>query len=266
MAKKKRRKSKRSSRFPAFVLVLVAGAVAGAVAVSALRDTENTSTSTPSVDTTAPVASTPATSVDTTSATIESVAPPVTVGDDPLGDAIDGAVIDDFTPVEPPDVPAQSSPVSAAWVKKGVITARLPDGQYWGYLAGSSDEPDRVVSFEVSQVFWGQQSCRARFGDSDDACTNDYGVDRTVSGRLDVVVADLIFVSLATLGDPSTGDFVNRSISPAAWWSLVNSGQSVTPVPSDEPDQPASEAFVDMPYLLTVIDGVVVGAEVVRVP
>lgn len=266
MAKKKRRKSRRSSRFPTYVLILVAGAVAGAVAVSALRDTDRDSPTTPSADTAVAAPSGSSAPPDTMALTIESVAPPVTVGDDPLGDVIDGAVIDDFTPVEPPTVPDRSSPLSASWITKGVITARLPDGQYWGYLAGSSDEPERVVSFEVSQVFWGQQSCRARFGDAELACTNDYGVDSSVSGRLDVVVANLIFVSLATLDDQPVDSLVNRSISPSAWWSLVNSGQMFTPVPSDEPDRPQSEAVIDMPYLLTVIDGQVVGAEVVRVP
>lgn len=265
MARRKRRKKRGSSRFPTFVLVLLAAAVAGLVVVSARRDSGSTSSpdsADASTETSLPSGSA---GTEPVSSSIASVAPPVTIGDDPIGDVVDGAVIDDFTTVDPPTVPTKSMPLSSTWIKNGRITSRLPDGQYWASLAGSSDEPERVVTFDVAQVFWGIESCRTRFGDSGEACSDDYGVDRKVTGRLDVVVADLLFVSLATSADPSTGQPVNCSISPATWWSLVNSGQTVVPIPDDSLDQP-TDAFVDMPYLLTVRDGVVVGAEVVRVP
>ena len=263
MAKRKRRK-KKASRLPLFLLILLMAGVGGLVVFAANRS-DDTATSPALIggaDTSTPTESA---SADTTPSVSEpggTVAPPVTVHiETEDSDHSDGSVLDDFTLVDPPVVPAISAELSPSWISKGVITAALPDGYYWGYIDSSADEPERTITFELRQVFWGSESCRAEFGDDPDACLDDYGSDPSLSGQLKVAVADLIFVSLPTFGDPATGAFTSRSISPANWWPLVNGRQTTVVVPDED-----TEAIVLTPYLLTVIEGKVVAAEGIRVP
>ena len=263
MAKRKRRK-KKASRLPLVLLVLLMAGVGGLVVFTANRsdDTPTSPALIGSSDSSAPVESTPTASSSPASEPGGTLAPPVTVHietDD--SDHSDGAVLDDFTMVDPPVVPPVSATLKSSWITKGVVTAELPDGYYWGYIDSSSDEPERTITFELRQVYWGSDSCRAQFGDDPDACLDDYGSDPSLSGLLEVPVADLIFVSLPTFGDPATGAFTSRSISPANWWPLVNGGQTTVIIPDDD-----TEAIVNTPYLLTVIEGKVVAAEGIRVP
>lgn len=263
MAKRKRRK-KKSSRLPLVLLVLLMAAVGGLVVFAANRsgDTSESPALIGGTETSIPAESG---STDTATSLSEpdgTVAPPVTVHietDDT--DHSDGAVLDDFTMVDPPVIPAISAVLKSSWFSKGVISSELPDGYYWGYIDSSSDEPERTVTFELRQVFWGSEACRAEFGDDPDACLDDYGSDPSLGGLFEVPIANLIFVSLPTFGDPATGSFTSRSISPANWWPLVNGGQNTVAIPDEE-----TEAIVLTPYLLTVIDGKVVAAEGIRVP
>jgi hypothetical protein len=263
VAKRKRRK-KKSSRLPLVLLVLLMAAVGGLVVFAANRADETGES--PAViggaDTSVPSDSNSTDPAPSASEPDGTVAPPVTVHIETSDtDHSDGAVLDDFTEVDPPVIPAISAVLESSWITKGAITAELPDGYYWGYVDSSSDEPERTVTFELRQVYWGSDACRAEFGEDPDACLDDYGSDPSLSGLFEVSVADLIFVSLPTFGDPATGAFTSRSINPANWWPLVNGRQTTVSVPDDD-----TEAIVLTPYLLTVIEGRVVAAEGIRVP
>lgn len=263
MAKRKRRK-KKSSRLPLVLLVLLMAAVGGLVVFAANRsdDASESPAVISSSDSSTPTNTDPTDTTGPTSDPAGTVGPPVTVHiETEDSDHSDGAVLDDFTMVDPPVVPPVSATLKTSWITKGVVTTELPDGYYWGYIDSSSDEPERTITFELRQVYWGSDSCRAQFGDDPDACLDDYGSDPSLSGLLEVPVADLIFVSLPTLGDPGTGAFTSRSLSPANWWPLVNGGQTTVAIPDDD-----TEAIVITPYLLTVIEGKVVAAEGIRVP
>ena len=263
VAKRKRRK-KKSSRLPLVLLVLLMAAVGGLVVFAANRS-DDTSESPAVIGGADTSIASESGSADTSPSVSEpggTVAPPVTVHiETEDSDHSDGAVLDDFTLVDPPVIPAKSAVLESSWMSKGAITTELPDGYYWGYVDSSSDEPERTVTFELRQVFWGSDSCRAEFGDGPDACLDDYGSDPSLRGLLEVPIADLIFVSLPTFGDPTTGSFTSRSISPANWWPLVNGRQNTVAIPDEE-----TEAIVLTPYLLTVIEGKVVAAEGIRVP
>lgn len=239
--------------------------VGGLVVVSArlTGDSSSPSASNETTGSVAPVDSTMANGDGTGSTdTVGTVAPPVTVhietADD---DHADGSVLADYTVVDPPEVPEITAALDSSWIKNGVITTKLPDGYYWAYIDSSSDEPTRTVTFDVRQTFFGIESCRAHFGDAEDACLNDYGVDESIKGLLEVSIDSLIFVSLPIL-EISDGQTSSRSISPTNWWPLVNGELSTVMIPGEE-----VQAIVSIgPYLLTVIDGDVVAAEGIRVP
>jgi hypothetical protein len=260
VAKRKKRK-KRASRLPLFLLVLLMAGVGGLVVVAANQTSNTTGTPTP-VDTT-PSGDNPGSAPSDTSAqssdTVGTVAPPVTVHIE-TDDSHDqgGAVLEDYTAVDPPEVPEATAALKSSWLKNGYFTAALPDGYYWAYVESSADEPERTITFDLRQTYWGAESCRAKFGDGPEACLDDYGVDDSVKGLLKAPVADMIFVSLPTLVSNESG---SRSITPANWWPLVNTNLATVNIPDED-----VEAVVNGPYLLTIIDGKVVAAEGIRVP
>lgn len=235
--------------------------VGGLVVVAANRTSDTSGA--PAVVGTSPTGDNPGSAPSDTSSqssdTVGTVAPPVTVHIETEDSHDQGdAVLDDFTAVDPPEVPGVTAVLKSSWLKNGYFTASLPDGYYWAYVDSSSDEPERTVTFDLRQTYWGADSCRAKFGDGPEACLDDYGVDDSVTGLLTASVADMIFVSLPTLASNESG---SRSITPANWWPLVNSNQTTVNIPDEE-----VEAVVSGPYLLTIIDGKVVAAEGIRVP
>jgi len=163
-------------------------------------------------------------------------APPVTIHSDTLGDLEFDAVVDDYSPADPPASDARTSTVDPALVNGDRIDGNLPDGLYWARVHGTFDEDDRGVNFDVLDS-------AASTGDP----------------RLyPAFVNDLLFVSLRWIDGP-TGQ--NASVTPATFWTLVESG-----VETIDLAERGGRAEVRSLFLITVIDGVVVAAEGVRNP
>lgn len=189
---------------------------------------------------------------------------PVQVFSDTLGDLDIDQVIEDWTPVNPPSVPAKTAEVRTKWVDNGRITVDLPDGYYWGIPVSTFDEDVRGINFDIRQVFWGEE-CTKKFGTGDDTCLNDYQVLDTNGSQLyPSYLEDLLYVSLAVYGGESTS--TNMAVAPPTFWSLLAAGQPVTvTVPSGEPEPP-NVAIADSPFLLTIVDGAIIAAEGVWIP
>lgn len=265
----KRRKKKRASRVPAIFLAgLIAGA-GGILFVRASDDAADTAspdsvavdgTDAPAIDTVAPtdtgsVDSSPAPATDPSN-----LGNPVKVFSDTLGDLSIDQIIEDWTPVDPPQLSDVTAEVRPAWVVNGRIDTNLPDGFYWGVPVSTFDEDQRGINFDIRQAFFGD-TCRQRFGDAVDACNNDIGVfpsdgQQLYPGYLD----DLLFVSMAITPDRNT------AVVPATFWNLTNGGlPSLVDVPSVNGEQ--EQAFlVGSPFLVTVVDGKIIAVEGVWVP
>jgi len=239
-------RGRQRNRFPLVVaLIIFAGAAGYAGYLLGRDDTSGSSGGGPAAiesDASTPTSASTSESEggDSTTTTLVPVdgtfAPPVTVHSDTLGDLEFDAVIDDYTPTDPPDTGSTTSTVDPALVTGDRIDANLPDGVYWARPVGTFDEDVRGINLDVLD-----------------------SPDFTGSPRLyPAFVNDILFVSLHWSDGP-TGQ--NASVSPATFWSLVDSGvESV-----DLPDAGGS-ATVRGLFLLTIIDGLVVAVEGVRNP
>lgn len=268
----KRRKKKQASRIPA---IFLAGLIAGVGGVLLVRATDDTSDSpgTVTVD-----GSEAPTSPDDSAAPSDSAVDgtdggspvpatdssnlgnPVKVFSDTLGDLSIDQVIEDWTPTDPPQMPAVTAEVRTTWVVNSRIDVSLPDGFYWGVPVSVFDEDQRGINFDIRQAFVGD-ACRQRFGDDADACLNDIGVTPSVGQQLyPSFLEELLFVSMAITPDRST------AVVPATFWNLMNGGlPALVDVPNDRGDQ--EQAFlVGSPFLLTIVDGVVIAVEGIWVP
>lgn len=268
----KRRKKKKASRIPAIFLAgLIAGA-GGVLFVRASDDSPDASSpdtigvdgsDAPANDTIAPTD----TSADTSTggspvpATDPSnLGKPVKVFSDALGDLSIDQVIEDWTPIDPPQLPQVTAEVKTSWVENGRITTNLPDGFYWGVPVNTFDEDVRGINFDIRQAFFGD-ACRQRFGDTVDACLDDIGIApedgrQLYPGFLD----DLLFVAMAITPDRST------AVVPATFWNLMNGGlPALVDVPSETGEQ-AQAFLVGSPFLVTVVDGKIIALEGIWVP
>ena len=280
MAKRRsssRRRRRRKSHLPAILFAAVVATIAGYLLVRASDEgtTGNeptigiTATEAPTADTGGPSSdSEDSTSADDESSTAltdpSNLGKPIPIFSDELGDLAIDQVIDDWTPVDRPKVPARTAGVEPSWVKNGRITVNLPDGYYWGVPVSTFDENERGINFDIGQVFWGD-ACTERFGVGDDTCLNDYQVVDTSGAQLyPSFLGDLLFVSLAVYGDTYTE--TNLAVVPATYWSLLAAGGPVTvTVPNGEP-QPPDVAIADSPFLLTIVDGTIIAAEGIWIP
>jgi len=163
------------------------------------------------------------------------VAPPVTVHSDTLGDVEFDQVLDDWTAVDPPSVPERSAEVRAEWVANDRVQQNLPDGIYWGFLHSVIDEEERGVNFDVVQ--FDGELIRSSDG------------DQLYPAFLD----DLLFASVS-VGDDEPGEARNAYVSPSTLWNIAD-GEAA-------PEGIEVRAW----YLLTIIDGRVIAAEGARPP
>lgn len=159
--------------------------------------------------------------------TIGSVAPPVSVGagdDGEIGD--DGLVLDDFTPTETPQPPSSPRTVPNAAIVNGSVASSLPDGDYLGYLEGVSGSTAILVRF-----------------------------DSATGPEFEVPLTDLLFVSLRVdARDPShPGSAV---VSARTLSRLLDQGEATYTIPDTD-----DLVLIDGTYLLTVVDGRLVGIE-----
>ena len=252
MAKKKSRKRHQRSKAPLLLLlVLIAGG--GGYYWWSNQDSDSVS-STP-VDTTgAPTVTEPITAPDT-SPTIDSVADPISVHSDTLGDVEFDQLLDDWTSVDPPTPPPHSAEIKSEWVVGNRIDVSLPDGLYWGYLQGVFDEDVRGFNFDVVQVHFGIEACREVFGNAEDACWDNYGITRVADGeQLYPAYLDDVLYSSVTLFPEADGTLRSAFVSPGRLWDIVNTNEEVADTP------------IRTWYLLTIIEGKVIAAEGIYTP
>ncbi|MFM7870373.1 MAG: hypothetical protein ACKPBG_01655, partial [Actinomycetota bacterium] len=266
----KRRKKKQASRVPA---IFLAGLIAGVGGVLLVRATEDTyeSPGTVAVDgSEAPSSSDDSSAPGGTDASgggspgpatdPSNLGKPVKIFSDTLGDVSFDPVIEDWTSTDPPQVPTITAEVRPTWVVNGRIDLSLPDGFYWGVPVSVFDEEQRGINFDIRQAFIGD-ACRQRFGNDADACLNDIGVTPSDGPQLyPGFLEELLFVSMAITPDRNT------AVVPATYWNLMNGGlPALVDVPSDSGDQ--QQAFlVGSPFLVTIVDGVIIAVEGIWVP
>jgi len=272
----KRRQKKQASRVPA---IFLAGIIAGAGGLLLVRAADDSSVSSdPSVigidgsnppgsdsavDSTDPSGSDSDTGSPGPATDPSNLGKPVQIFSDTLGDLDIDQVIDDWTPVDPPQIPSITAEVNSSAVENGRITGNLPDGFYWGVPVNTFDEDVRGINFDIRQAFFGD-ACRQRFGEGDDACNNDFGVTPQNGEQLyPSFLSELLFVSMAVLESAGTE---NTAVIPASFWSLMNAGLPTTvAIPSESNDQ-KSALLVNTPFLLTIVDGAIIAAEGIWVP
>ena len=132
----------------------------------------------------------------------------------------------------------------------------VADGTYWAVASGTGDAPQKYVDMRFVQAFFGE-ACRTQFGDSDDACRNDYGTLETPTGTMRLFVG----TAAVTVADPSTQ--ASYSIDVGELHRLL--------APTSEPSTPgagAPEGFIFVPFafLVRVAGGQIVTAEQVWTP
>ena len=158
---------------------------------------------------------------------------PVTVHSDTLGDLDVDQVVDNWTGVDPPQLPNAISQVDPTIIKNGYITGNLDDGFYVGYLVSVNDETEQGFTFDIRS-------------------STDETIPVTSGQQLyPAYVSSLIYVSLSTTSD------ANTAISSAKYFELAQSKTSEFAIPNTD-----LLAMVTGTYMLiTVVDGVVIAAE-----
>ena len=206
-------------------------AVGGLVAISARSDTApdrttNRTTEPPSTSS-APAAT------DPPSVTIGSVAPPVTVASDVLGDVEFETVLDDFQPVEPPTPPAQYSVIPPGTASNDRVKSDLPDGYYLGYPDFALEEDSRFISWHIGSP----------------------------DGPAYPAMLDSILFASLTVDARRPDHPGNAAVKPDTLWQLIAGGQDTQVVPDTD-----DVVIIRGPYLLTVVAGAVVGIEGIKLP
>ena len=239
-AKKKRRKAKGTkARGPAIFLILMFVA-AGVLLISQMQKSPGSDTTPIGIDTT-----TIAPDIDISSAPINTDATntsgtdpsnlgnPVIVHSDTLGDLDVDQVIDDWTGVDPPQVPAEVSSVESATLEGDYIADDLADGIYVGYLVSALDENEQGFVFDI----------RNSLADAKQVTKGLY----LYPAYLDSV----LFVSLATSGE------ANSAISVLKYFELALSNTFDLQIPNTD----LTATVMGCPMLLTIIDGAIIAIE-----
>ncbi len=239
--KKKAQRSHHKARGPAIFLIFVFVA-AGVLLIAQMQKSPTTKTTPISIDTTtvapgldlgtAPI-NTDAIATVPSATDPSNLGNPVTVHSDTLGDLDVDQVIDDWTGVEPPQLPDTISQVDATTVENSYINGNLPDGFYVGYLVSVNDETEQGFTFDIRS-------------------STDETIPVTSGQQLyPAYVSSLIYVSLRTTSD------ANTAISAAKYFELAQSNIAEFVIPKTD-----LSALVTGTYmLLTVIDGTVIAAE-----
>ena len=163
---------------------------------------------------------------------------PVIVHSDTLGDLDVDQVIDDWTGVEPPQIPAEISVVGSAALEGEYIADDLADGIYIGYLLGALDENEEGFVFDIRDSF-------------EIVKPENEGL-KLYPAYLDSV----LFVSLSTSGE------ANSAISVAKYFELAKSDAKELQIPNAD----LSAIVKGSPMLLTIIGGEIIAIEGVDAP
>jgi len=163
---------------------------------------------------------------------------PVIVHSDTLGDLDVDQVIDDWTGVEPPQIPAEISVVGSAALEGEYIADDLADGIYIGYLLGALDENEEGFVFDIRDSF-------------EVVKPENEGL-KLYPAYLDSV----LFVSLSTSGE------ANSAISVAKYFELAKSDAKELQIPNAD----LSAIVKGSPMLLTIVGGEIIAIEGVDAP
>jgi hypothetical protein len=241
-AKKKRRKKKGTrARGPAVLLIFMFVA-AGLLLINQVNQSPSSNTTAiaigdttiaPGLDlSTAPI-NTDAIATVPSATDPSNLGNPVTVHSDTLGDLDVDQVIDDWTGVEPPQIPADIAKVGSAALEGEYIADDLADGIYIGYLLGALDENEEGFVFDIRDSF-------------EPVRPENEGL-KLYAAYLDSV----LFVSLSTSGE------ANSAISVAKYFELAKSNTSELQIPNTD----LSAIVTGSPMLLTIVGGAIIAIE-----
>jgi len=243
-SKKRRKKKGTKARGPAIFLILMFVA-AGLLLINQVNQSPSSNTTPIAIGDTTIVSG-----VDVNSAPINTDASgpsgtdpsnlgkPVIVHSDTLGDLDVDQVIDDWTGVEPPPIPAEISLVGSAALEGEYIADDLADGIYIGYLLGALDENEEGFVFDIRDSF-------------EIVKPENEGL-KLYPAYLDSV----LFVSLSTSGE------ANSAISVAKYFELAKSDAKELQIPNAD----LSAIVKGSPMLLTIVGGEIIAIEGVDAP
>jgi hypothetical protein len=243
-SKKRRKKKGTKARGPAIFLILMFVA-AGLLLINQVNQSPSSNSTPIAIGDTTIVSG-----VDVSSAPINTDASgpsgtdpsnlgkPVIVHSDTLGDLDVDQVIDDWTGVEPPQIPAEISVVGSAALEGEYIADDLADGIYIGYLLGALDENEEGFVFDIRDSF-------------EVVKPEDEGL-KLYPAYLDSV----LFVSLSTSGE------ANSAISVAKYFELAKSDAKELQIPNAD----LSAIVKGSPMLLTIVGGEIIAIEGVDAP
>jgi hypothetical protein len=238
-SKKRRKKKGTKARGPAIFLIIVFVA-AGLLLINQVNQSPSSNTT--------PIAigdNTIVSGVDDSSAPISTDASgpsgtdpsnlgnPVIVHSDTLGDLDVDQVIDDWTGVDPPQVPDEFSLVGSAPLEGEYLANDLLDGIYVGYLVTALDENEQGFAFDIRDS-------------PDNQLPHNEGL-RLYPAYLD----SILFVSLSTSGE------ANTAITVAKYFELALSNTSELQIPNTD----LTAKVTQVPMLLTVVDGEIIAIE-----
>ena len=238
-SKKRRKKKGTKARGPAIFLIIIFVA-AGLLLVNQVNQSPSSNTTPIAIGDTTIVSG-----VDVSSAPINTdvtdpsgtdpsnLGNPVVVHSDTLGDLDVDQVIDDWTGVEPPQIPAEISVVGSAALEGEYIADDLADGIYIGYLLGALDENEEGFVFDIRDSF-------------EVVKPENEGL-KLYPAYLDSV----LFVSLSTSGE------ANSAISIAKYFELAKSNTSELQIPNTD----LSAIVTGSPMLLTIVSGAIIAIE-----
>jgi len=238
-SKKRRKKKGTKARGPAIFLIIIFVA-AGLLLVNQVNQSPSSNTTPIAIGDTTIVSG-----VDVSSAPINTdvtdpsgtdpsnLGNPVVVHSDTLGDLDVDQVIDDWTGVEPPQIPAEISVVGSAALEGEYIADDLADGIYIGYLLGALDENEEGFVFDIRDSF-------------EVVKPENEGL-KLYPAYLDSV----LFVSLSTSGE------ANSAISVAKYFELAKSNTSELQIPNTD----LSAIVTGSPVLLTIVGGAIIAIE-----
>ena len=238
-SKKRRKKKGTKARGPAIFLIVIFVA-AGLLLINQIQKSPGSDTTPIGIDTT-----TIAPDIDISSAPINTDATntsgtdpsnlgnPVIVHSDTLGDLDVDQVIDDWTGVDPPQVPAEVSSVESATLEGDYIADDLADGIYVGFLTNALDENERGFVFDI----------RNSLADAKQVTKGLY----LYPAYLDSV----LFVSLATSGE------ANSAISVSKYFELALSNTFDLQIPNTD----LTATVMGCPMLLTIVGGAIIAIE-----
>jgi hypothetical protein len=237
-SKKRRKKKGTKARGPAIFLIIVFVA-AGLLLINQVNQSPSSNDTPIAIG-----ANTIVSGVDDSSAPINTDASgpsgtdpsnlgkPVIVHSDTLGDLDVDQVIDDWTGVDPPQVPDEFSLVGSAPLE-GEYLANLLDGIYVGYLVTALDENEQGFAFDIRDS-------------PDNQLPHNEGL-RLYPAYLD----SILFVSLSTSGE------ANTAITVAKYFELALSNTSELQIPNTD----LTAKVTQVPMLLTVVDGEIIAIE-----